>query len=128
MLRTRHAHVFYFLAIALFGCSQPEPTARLPNPVFIMADDMGYGDVGVYNPDSKIPTPHMDHLAGEGIRFTDAHLADSVCTPTRYALMTGRYCWLEPHYFQNTVIVAIRNVQCPIRAYIDTMGAVQLGQ
>ena len=64
-----------------------------PNIVFIMADDMGYGDVGCYNPDSKIPTPAIDSLATEGIRFTDAHSPSAVCTPTRYGLLTGRYCW-----------------------------------
>jgi arylsulfatase A len=64
-----------------------------PNIVFIMADDMGYGDVGCYNPDSKIPTPNMDRLAAEGIRFTDAHSPSAVCTPTRYGVLTGRYCW-----------------------------------
>ncbi len=64
-----------------------------PNIVFIMADDMGYGDVGCYNRQSKIPTPHMDRLAAEGIRFTDAHAPSAVCTPTRYGVLTGRYCW-----------------------------------
>lgn len=64
-----------------------------PNIIFIMADDMGYGDVGCYNPDSKIPTPNMDQLAAEGMRFTDAHSASSVCTPSRYSVLTGRYCW-----------------------------------
>ncbi|MEM1228045.1 MAG: arylsulfatase [Planctomycetota bacterium] len=64
-----------------------------PNIVFIMADDMGYGDVGCYNDASQIRTPNMDRLATEGIRFTDAHSADSVCTPSRYGLLTGRYCW-----------------------------------
>jgi arylsulfatase A len=64
-----------------------------PNIIFIFADDMGYGDVGCYNPQSKIPTPNMDRLAQEGIRFTDAHSSDSVCTPSRYAVLTGRYCW-----------------------------------
>ena len=54
---------------------------------------MGFGDIGVYNPESRIPTPRMDRLAAEGIRFTDAHSADSVCTPSRYGLLTGRYCW-----------------------------------
>ena len=68
-------------------------TQKLPNIVFIMADDMGYGDVGCYNPDSKIPTPNMDRLAQEGIRFTDAHSPSAVCTPTRYGVLTGRYCW-----------------------------------
>lgn len=61
--------------------------------MIVIADDLGYGDVGVYNPDSRIPTPHMDQLAAEGIRFTDMHSADSVCTPSRYGLLTGRYCW-----------------------------------
>ena len=68
-------------------------THTSPNIVFIMADDMGYGDVGCYNPDSKIPTPNMDKLAQEGIRFTDAHSPSAVCTPTRYGVLTGRYCW-----------------------------------
>jgi len=64
-----------------------------PNIIFIMADDMGYGDVGCYNPQSKIPTPNMDRLAHEGMRFTDAHSPSAVCTPTRYGVLTGRYCW-----------------------------------
>lgn len=65
-----------------------------PNIVFIFADDMGYGDVQVLNPErGKIPTPHMDKLAGDGMIFTDAHTSSSVCTPSRYSLMTGRYNW-----------------------------------
>jgi arylsulfatase A len=64
-----------------------------PNIVYILADDLGYGDVGCYNPASKIPTPNIDQLARDGVRFTDAHSPSSVCTPTRYALLTGRYAW-----------------------------------
>ena len=64
-----------------------------PNIVYILADDLGYGDPGCYNPKSKIPTPNMDRLATEGVRFTDAHSPSAVCTPTRYALLTGRYAW-----------------------------------
>ncbi len=64
-----------------------------PNIVYILADDLGYGDVSAYNPDSNISTPHIDKLAVEGMRFTDAHSPSSVCTPTRYGIMTGRYCW-----------------------------------
>jgi arylsulfatase A-like enzyme len=64
-----------------------------PNIVIVFADDMGYGDVTCYNPQSKIPTPRMDRLATEGMRFTDAHSPSSVCTPSRYGLLTGRYCW-----------------------------------
>ncbi len=67
--------------------------ASRPNIVLILADDLGYGDLGCYNPQGKIPTPHLDRLAREGMRFTDAHSTSSVCTPTRYALLTGRYSW-----------------------------------
>lgn len=66
---------------------------RPPNIVYILADDLGFGDLGVYNPASKIPTPNLDRLAAQGMRFTDAHTPSSVCTPTRYGVMTGRYCW-----------------------------------
>jgi arylsulfatase A len=65
--------------------------ARLPNVVVLLADDMGYGDPGCYNPQSKIPTPNIDRLAREGLRFTDAHAAGAVCHPSRYGLMTGSY-------------------------------------
>ena len=71
-------------------------TQTKPNIVYILADDMGYGDMACNNPDSKIPTPNLDRLAEQGMRFTDAHAPSSVCTPTRYALMTGRYCWRTP--------------------------------
>jgi arylsulfatase A len=65
-----------------------------PNIVVIYADDLGYGDVQCYNPDrGKIPTPHLDRLAGEGMRFTDAHSSSGVCSPSRYTLLTGRYHW-----------------------------------
>ncbi len=68
-------------------------TATKPNIVFILADDLGYGDLGCYNAGSKIPTPNLDRLAGQGMRFTDSHAPTSVCTPTRYAILTGRYSW-----------------------------------
>lgn len=71
--------------------SQREPNR--PNVVFILADDLGSGDLGCYNAESKIPTPNMDRLANQGMRFTDAHSPSSVCTPTRYGIMTGRYAW-----------------------------------
>ncbi|MEC9095372.1 MAG: arylsulfatase [Planctomycetota bacterium] len=64
-----------------------------PNIVFIMADDLGSGDLGCYNPASKIPTPHMDAVAKAGMRFSDAHSPSAVCTPTRYGVLTGRYAW-----------------------------------
>lgn len=73
------------------GCSHRR--IRPPHIVLILADDMGYGDAGCYNPDSRIPTPHIDRLAAQGARFTDAHSPSAVCTPTRYGLLTGRYAW-----------------------------------
>jgi arylsulfatase A-like enzyme len=65
----------------------------LPNIIYILADDLGTGDLGCYNAESKIPTPYADQLAREGMRFTDMHSPSSVCTPTRYGILTGRYCW-----------------------------------
>jgi arylsulfatase A len=70
-----------------------EPAARPPNIVLILADDLGYGDPRCYNKDSRIPTPSIDRLAKQGVRFTDAHTPSAVCTPTRYGILTGRYCW-----------------------------------
>jgi len=64
-----------------------------PNIIVIFADDMGYGDMSCNNPQGKIATPHLDRLASQGMRFTDAHAGTAVCTPSRYALLTGRYCW-----------------------------------
>ena len=65
--------------------------ASRPNVIIFLADDLGYADLSCYG--GKIPTPHIDRLAAEGMRFTDAHSSSSVCTPTRYGLLTGRYNW-----------------------------------
>ena len=68
--------------------------ASRPNIVVILADDYGYGSLGCYGADNKlIQTPALDRLAREGRRFTDANTTSSVCSPTRYSVMTGRYCW-----------------------------------
>ncbi len=87
-------------ALSLGGCSSDKsgrPLKRAlknqPNIVFILADDMGYGDIQAFNPQSKIPTPNLDRLVAEGMRFTDAHSGSAVCSPTRYGVLTGRYCW-----------------------------------
>jgi arylsulfatase A-like enzyme len=81
-------------AIAGFDSSAAIPSrAAKPNIVFILADDLGYGDVKCFNPEGKIPTPNMDRLASEGMKFTDAHSSSAVCTPTRYSILTGRYNW-----------------------------------
>ena len=80
-------------AIILFGYSTSEVSETPPNIIFILADDLGYGDVSCYNENSKINTPHIDKLGSEGVIFTDAHTSSAVCTPTRYGILTGRYNW-----------------------------------
>lgn len=81
------------LLISLFSWSNSLWALDAPNIVYVLADDLGYGDLVCYNAASKIPTPRLDQLATQGMRFTDAHSPSSVCTPTRYALLTGRYAW-----------------------------------
>lgn len=80
------------LVWALVGVSATAFT-ETPNIVFILADDLGYGDVQSLNPEGKIPTPHIDSLVYSGMSFTNAHTTSAVCTPTRYSLLTGRYNW-----------------------------------
>jgi arylsulfatase A-like enzyme len=81
------------IAIIFFAAlmTSAAPAADRPNVVLIFADDMGFGDPQCFNSDSKIPTPHIDRLADEGMRFTDAHAPGSLCHPSRYGLLTGRY-------------------------------------
>jgi len=68
-------------------------STALPNIVYILADDLGWGDLGCYNKESAVPTPNANKFATQGMRFTDMHSPSAVCTPTRYGIMTGRYCW-----------------------------------
>jgi arylsulfatase A-like enzyme len=79
--------------LILIGLPIPGLADDRPNIIIILADDMGYGDLRCNSPDSQIPTPNIDRLAAEGVRFTDAHSPSGVCTPTRYGLLTGRYAW-----------------------------------
>lgn len=76
-------------------CDRKELNAmkKKPNIILFLADDLGYGDVSCMNPESKIHTKHVDRLAQEGMRFTDCHASSAVCSPSRYALLTGRYNW-----------------------------------
>lgn len=88
------------LLASVFACLCPSLPALAasnprPNIVLILADDVGYGDLGCYGA-TKVKTPNLDRLAREGARFTDAHATASVCTPTRFALLTGRYAWRQP--------------------------------
>jgi len=72
---------------------QQKVKSNNPNIIFILGDDMGYGDVGAFNKDCKINTAHLDQMAADGMIFTDAHSTSGVCTPTRYGVITGRYSW-----------------------------------
>lgn len=80
------------LALITASCSSTADKSP-PNIIYILADDLGYGDLSCLNKDSKIKTPHLDSMAAEGMYFTDAHSNSSVCTPTRYGVVTGRYAW-----------------------------------
>lgn len=88
-----------FCGIALF--SQSAAAGEHPNILILYADDLGFGDLSIQNPKSKIPTPRLDRLASEGIRFTDAHSSSGICTPSRYALLTGRHHWRDFHGIVN---------------------------
>ncbi|MCX8495194.1 MAG: arylsulfatase [Akkermansiaceae bacterium] len=93
-------HVFTLLTtllLAPLAGLQAAPATVKPNILILYADDMGYGDLGANNPASKIPTPHLDRLAAEGLRFTDGHSSSGVCTPSRYAMLTGRHHWRDFH-------------------------------
>jgi arylsulfatase A len=82
--------VFFTTLACLLSIAPVGSAADKPNIVLILADDLGYGDVGCYNSEAKAPTPNLDRMASEGMRFTDAHSPSTVCTPTRYSIMTGR--------------------------------------
>ncbi len=81
-----------FGTLILISCSQSHEI-RNPNIIYILADDLGYGDISSLNPDAAWKTAHIDRLAAEGMSFTDAHTNSAVCTPTRYGVLTGRYAW-----------------------------------
>ncbi len=78
------------LVLCVMSIHAGQKKSEHPNIVIILADDLGYGDVGCYNSHSKVPTPNLDKLAEQGMRFTDAHSPATVCTPSRYSLLTGR--------------------------------------
>src|SRR5438034_7718958 len=85
---TRFLLFLVLTSIALTGWA-----AEKPNIVYILCDDLGYGDLKCLNRDGKIATPNFDSLAAAGMAFTDAHSGSAVCTPTRYGILTGRYAW-----------------------------------
>jgi arylsulfatase A-like enzyme len=85
------------LASTVAAKNGSQAPGTLPNMLLILADDLGYGDVRCYNAESKVPTPNIDRLAAEGMRFTDAHSPATVCTPSRYSLMTGQMAFRVPN-------------------------------
>jgi arylsulfatase A len=100
----KHTFLALFVATLLLAPLAGLKAAGAPKPniVILYADDMGYGDLGANNPASKIPTPNLDRLAAQGMRFTDAHSSSGVCTPSRYALLTGRFHWRKFHGIVNS--------------------------
>src|ERR1017187_682014 len=83
---------FLGASLPLLAQSRAGAAARLPNIVYMYADDLGYGDVSCYGA-KRVTTPNIDRLAAGGVRFTNAHSPSATCTPSRYALMTGEYAW-----------------------------------
>ncbi len=75
------------------GLAKAVRSGSKPNIIYILADDLGWGDLDPYNPYSVVPTPVINRFARQGMRFTDMHSSDAVCTPSRYGILTGRYCW-----------------------------------
>lgn len=107
----------FVLLLAALATATPaqsrQDAAQKPNVVIILADDFGYGSTNAYGADSKlVRTPHLDRLAKEGRRFTDANTTSSVCSPTRYALLTGRYAW------RTSLKFGVLNVNAPL--HIET--------
>ncbi|WP_115811298.1 sulfatase family protein [Winogradskyella pacifica] len=92
------AYFYMILLVCLTACQEqtkPTPQVNKPNIIIFYADDMGFGDLAIQNPQSKIPTPNLDQLAKEGLLMTEAHSSSGVCTPSRYALLSGRYHWRD---------------------------------
>ena len=90
-MKNKILNTFILILFLLISCEKNH--LQKPNIIYILADDLGYGDIKAFNIDGKIKTPQIDKLAKDGIKFTDAHTSSSVCTPTRYGILTGRYNW-----------------------------------
>ncbi|WP_339757463.1 arylsulfatase [Algoriphagus aquimarinus] len=98
---------------------------KKPNIIFILADDLGYGDVSAYNEHSKIQTKNIDRLASKGVKFTDAHTSSAVCTPTRYGILTGRYNWrstLKQHVLYGYSKPLISDDRITIGSFLQEQG------
>jgi len=89
------------MIVFLLSVSLNVAEAKQPNVLILYADDLGFGDLNIQNPDSKIPTPNLDAFARTGMRFSDGHSSSGICTPSRYALLTGRHHWRDFHGIVN---------------------------
>ncbi|WP_299551689.1 arylsulfatase [Seonamhaeicola sp.] len=104
----RYLMACYCLSLLVNSCKKNEKVViqeevavnEKPNVIVIYTDDLGYGDVSSYFPESKINTPNIDKLAADGLMFTDAHSPASYCTPSRYSILTGNYCWRSTNYVE----------------------------
>jgi arylsulfatase A-like enzyme len=114
--------------VAVAGLLRPLPAgavpAQRPNVIFILADDIGYGDFSCYGA-TKVKTPNVDKVASQGLRFTDAHSASAVCTPSRYALLTGQYAWRNPagdHILPGNAPLSIKSGTLTVPALLKAAG------
>ena len=113
------------ISFSSYGQTKVEKNEKKPNIIFILADDLGYGDVSSYNENSKIKTANIDKLASEGVMFTDAHTSSAVCTPTRYGILTGRYNWrstLKKHVLQGYSKALIKSDRTTIADFLKAKG------
>ena len=94
--RLKIPFIIAIVSVVFMSCKTMQEnkiSAKKPNIIYILADDLGYGDVKAFNPNGKISTPNLDNMAANGVMFTNAHTSSAVCTPTRYGILTGRYNW-----------------------------------
>nr|WP_299069483.1 arylsulfatase [uncultured Allomuricauda sp.] len=113
------------ISFSSYGQTKVEKNEKKPNIIFILADDLGYGDVSSYNENSKIKTANIDKLASDGVLFTDAHTSSAVCTPTRYGILTGRYNWrstLKKHVLRGYNKALITPDRTTIAGLLKTKG------
>jgi len=115
----------FFITLLIFSFQTNAQKTEAPNIIYILADDMGSGDVRSYNPNCKFPTPSIDQMVDEGVKFTDVHTGSSVCTPTRYGIMTGRYSWrtsLKSGVTQGLSKHLINTKRTTVASYLKTKG------
>ncbi|MEM1061179.1 MAG: sulfatase-like hydrolase/transferase, partial [Planctomycetota bacterium] len=108
MTRETHTRATRVLCLLAVATVIPVATAaERPHVVFVLADDMGYGDLRPFNPDSRLVLPRLESLAADGMRFTDAHAAGPLCHMSRYGLMTGEYPWrIDVSVWPDTPLIA----------------------